>query len=272
MLETQRHAIILELLNNEGSASLKNLIREVGASEATLRRDLVKLAARGELRQVRGGAVSLDLQKNTARRLRLEGSAFDTNVEVEVAAKRAIAKCAVDSCEDGESIIINGGTTTFHMSNYLQNRSMSILTNSLALGVELIERSANRVMFPAGEANRKLNFILNPLDDSVTDSFRASKYFLSSRGVNPRGVQEADPLVALAEQRLSKLAQQTILLVDATKIGKSSSYAAFDLDHIDRVITDDRATKEDLRMFADHGVEVTIADRAEHQRNAEYTA
>lgn len=272
MLETQRHELILKLLEEQGTVSLHVLIDEVGASEATLRRDLIKLAERNELKQVRGGAVSMSRQERPVRRLRLSGSSFNNNMEKEVAAKRAIAKCAAKLCEDGEAVIINGGTTTYYMGEFLRDKELSILTNSLALGVGLIESSANRVMFPAGEASRKLNFILNPLDDTVTDAFRASKYFLSSRAVSHRGVMEADPLVALAEQRLSALAEETILLVDATKIGQSSSYASFELSRIDKVITDDRVRQQDLDLFADNNVEVVIVERIKNQTNAERKA
>lgn len=272
MLETQRHEIILKLLEEQGAVSLRTLTNEVGSSEATLRRDLIKLAERDELKQVRGGAVSMTRQERPIRRLRLSGSSFNNNMEKEVAAKRAIAKYAANLCQDGEAIIINGGTTTYYMGEFLRDQTLSILTNSLALGVDLIENSVNRVIFPAGEASRKLNFILNPLDDTVTDAFRASKYFLSSRAVSHRGVMEADPLVALAEQRLSALAEETILMVDATKIGQSSSYASFELSRIDKVITDERVRQQDLDLFADNNVEVVIVQRSESHANVECKA
>lgn len=268
MLEAQRHSMVLEMLATHGTVSLKMMIREVGASEATLRRDLIKLANGGELRQVRGGAVSIELHKKPISRLRLEGSAFQSNMQKHIGAKQAIARCAVALCEEGEAIIINGGSTTFFMSNFLRNHHLSILTNSLAIGVELIEQTNNRVIFPAGEASRKLNFILNPLDDSVTDAYRASKYFLSCRAVSHKGVMEADPMVALAEQRMAALAEQTILLVDTSKIGKSSNYAAFNLTDIDLVITDQRVTPEQLALFDEHQVQVQIAPENALQSSA----
>jgi len=259
MLETQRHTKIMKLLEANGTVSLRSFVNEVGASEATLRRDLIKLAANGDLKQVRGGATSITTKETPVRRLRLSGSSFNANVDIEVEAKRAIAKCAVDLCNNSETIIINGGTTTFHMGEFLHDKKLSILTNSLALGVDLLENSSCRVMFPAGEATRKLSFILNPLEDMVTDAFRASKYFLSSRAVSERGIMEVDPLVAMAEQRLSALAEETILIIDSTKIGKTSSYASFKLSHISTIITDERVRPEDLQLFADHGIKVIIA-------------
>jgi DeoR/GlpR family transcriptional regulator of sugar metabolism len=264
MLETQRHNLIRDLLEEHGTVSIAMLVDEISASEATLRRDLIKLAEQGDLKQVRGGAVLVHEKDRTIRRRHLAGSAFLGNLEREVAAKRAIAARAVELCCDGEAIIINGGSTTYHMGAFLRGHTLSIMTNSLALGVDLIENSNNRVIFPAGEAHRKLSFILNPLEDVVTDAYRASKYFLSACAVSSRGVMEADPLVARAEQRLATQADEIILLVDATKIGSNSSYAAFDLSQIDKVITDDRVNKDALKMFKKYSVEVLVVQSGVH--------
>lgn len=265
MLETQRHVLIMDLLEERGAISLRQLVAETGASEATLRRDLIKLAELGRLRQVRGGAVSEDAGDRLVKRRRLAGSAFLANLEREIEAKRAIAAAAVALCEDGDSIIINGGSTTYYMGAALRERQLNILTNSLSLGIDLIEHSNNRVMFPAGEANRKLSFILNPFEDRTSDVFRASKFFLSASAVSAHGVMEADPLVARAEQRLAGQADRIILLVDSTKIGGNSSFAAFELAEIDSVICDDRVTKEQRKIFADHDIDVEIVRAARTQ-------
>jgi DeoR family ulaG and ulaABCDEF operon transcriptional repressor len=259
MLEMQRQILILDIVDEAKFASLKTLIEETGASEATIRRDLIKLAGKGQIKQLRGGAMSVRTEERLVSRRRLAGSAFLASIEREMAAKQAIAKAAVGLCADGDAIIINGGSTTCQMAEFLIDRELSILTNSLALGVELIERSNNRIVFPAGEANRKLSFILNPFDDPTTDAFRASRYFLSACAVSRKGIMEADPLVARAEQRFAEQADEIILMVDSTKIGRNSSYAAFELSRIDMVITDERIDKASEEMFADHGVEVLVA-------------
>jgi len=260
MIVAQRHNLICDLLEEHETVSIKYLVEETGASEATLRRDLFKLAEEGTLRQVRGGATLTQKVASGWRRKHLAGSAFLANLENEVAAKQAIAAYAAKLCVHGDAVIINGGSTTFHMGAFLKCDALSILTNSLALGVDLVENHDYRVIFPAGEVHRKLSFILNPLEDTVTDAFRASKYFLSTCAVSARGVMEADPLVARAEQRLAMQADETILLVDSTKIGRNSSYAAFDLRQIDKVITDDRLTENDRQTFDEHGVKVLVAE------------
>lgn len=272
MLETQRHNLILDMLDEHGTVSLKALVDEIGASEATIRRDLIKLAELGKLRQVRGGAMLASAEAGTVRRRHLAGSAFLANLGREIDAKRAIAELAASLCNDGDAIIINGGSTTYQMAEGLRGRQLNILTNSLALGIDLIEKSENRVIFPAGEAHRKLSFILNPLEDAATDAFRASKYFLSACAVSAKGVMEADPLVASAEQRLARQADEIVLLVDATKVGRNSSYAAFELKQIDKVITDDRLSSEGRKLFADHGVEMLIAPCPANQSKAERRA
>jgi len=263
MLEAQRHKLICELLEIHGTISLKTLVDEVGASEATLRRDLIKLGEGGALRQVRGGAMRAnDAEFGVRPRRHPGGSAFLASLEREVEAKAAIAEKAADMCAINDAIIINGGSTTYHMGAHLRLKSLSVLTNSMALAADLIENSMNRVVLPAGEVHRKLSFILNPLEDQVTDSFRASKYFLSAYAVSEKCIMEADPLVARAEQRLAELSDEVILLADSTKLCRNGGFAAFKLGEIDKVITDDRIGDAERRMFEAHDVEVIVVRRS----------
>lgn len=272
MLEAQRHKLIFDLLNEHGTVSIKMLVDEIGASEATLRRDLIKLAEKGALTQVRGGAMQASEDVMTLRpRRHLAGAAFLSNLGQEVEAKAAIAEKAVDLCELNDAVIINGGSTTFFMGAHLRLKTMSVMTNSMALAADLIENSMNRVVLPAGEVHRKLSFILNPLEDNVTDSFRASKYFLSAYAVSEQSVMEADPLVARAEQRLAKLADEIILLADSTKLSRNRGFAAFELPQIDKLITDDRIEERTEKILNSQGVEVLIVQR-KAQPNAERSA
>ena len=142
-------------------------------------------------------------KRSTRREVRgIAGRPFSVNEGVNVDKKRAIARAAVELCQDGDSIIINGGTTTFQMVHHLARRRMQILTNSFPIAEHLLRNSKNTITVPGGAIYREQNIILSPFDNDVTRNFYARLMFTSARGISPIGVMEGDPLLIQAEQKL----------------------------------------------------------------------
>src|SRR5688572_3918082 len=133
----RRHKRLLRLLEEQGQATAHQLMQWLPASAATVRRDLAWLAARQQLIRVRGGAQRLQRAGNASLRSR----AFEQNIGENAAQKRAIARHAAGLCADGDTIIINGGTTTFMMADYLTALRLRILTNSFLLAERLLTGS-----------------------------------------------------------------------------------------------------------------------------------
>ncbi|TIQ02310.1 MAG: DeoR/GlpR transcriptional regulator, partial [Mesorhizobium sp.] len=100
------------------------------------------------------------------------------NETLNAAQKRAIAREAVNLCQDGEPIIINGGTTTFQMVHFLTGRRMPIFTNSFPIAEHLLKHSKNTVMLSGGTIYREQNIILSPFDNDVTRNFYARRMFM----------------------------------------------------------------------------------------------
>src|SRR5688572_26904914 len=147
MLERERHALILKLVNDRSIVSVTDLVELLGASEATIRRDLNAMAERGEVRRIRGGAEAL--------RPRLEahlvGMPFSLSQDIRVAQKRAIAKAATELIAPGDSLLINGGTTTFALAEFLTGQELDILTNSFPIAAKLLATSRHRITLPGGQ-------------------------------------------------------------------------------------------------------------------------
>jgi DeoR family ulaG and ulaABCDEF operon transcriptional repressor len=104
-----------------------------------LRRDLAKLEEMGQIKRVHGGVEALNFED----RPHLATRAFDVSQSLNVNSKRAIGRAAAALCQDNESIIINAGTTTFQMVDFLRERKMQILTNSFPIAEALVARSEN---------------------------------------------------------------------------------------------------------------------------------
>jgi DeoR family ulaG and ulaABCDEF operon transcriptional repressor len=215
-----------------------------------------------KLRRVRGGAESIN--PPTVRGL--AGRPFSVNESININQKRAIARAAVELCEDGEPIIINGGTTTFQMVHPLATRRMQVFTNSFPIAEHLLHNSKIDVMLSGGTIYREQNIILSPFENDVTRNFYARRLFMGAQGVSPLGVMEADPLIIQAEQKLIGQADELVLLVDSTKFKSRSSLVLCPISKISTVITDDGISSEALRMLEAADVKVIVVETVADQK------
>jgi DeoR family ulaG and ulaABCDEF operon transcriptional repressor len=257
MHEIERHRIIESEVADRPAVTVGQLVELTGASEATIRRDIAALHVAGRLRRVRGGAEALHPPETVG----IAGRPFSVNEGVNSDKKRAIAREAVALCEDGESIIINGGTTTFQMVHHLAHRRLQILTNSFPIAEHLLKNSKNTITLPGGAIYREQNIVLSPFENDVTRNFYARRMFMSARGVNRLGVMEGDPLLIQAEQKLIDQAEELVLLVDSSKFAQRSSLILCPLARVHIIITDDAIAPRDARLVEQSGIRLIIAGR-----------
>ena len=266
MHEKERHRVILSAIQDRPVVTVIDLCGLTGASEATVRRDIATLHMQKKLRRVRGGAEAMSPQTFTG----LAGRPFALNETINITAKQAIARAAVDLCEDGEPIIINGGTTTFQMVHPLASKRMQVFTNSFPIAEHLLKHSRNTIMLSGGAIYREQNIILSPFDNDVTRNFYARRMFMGAQGIGPLGLMEADPLLIQAEQKLIGQADELIVLVDSSKFANRSSLLLCPLERIDTIITDDKITDRAAAMLesADITLIVTTPGAAAAQASA----
>ncbi len=235
MHEKDRHRVILSAVQERPVVTVADFCALTGVSEATIRRDINTLHTHNRLRRVRGGAEAI----TPPRFVGLAGRTFAVNETMRGPEKQAIARAAVDLCDDGDAIIINGGTTTFQMVHPLAMRRMQVFTNSFPIAEHLLKNSKNTIMLSGGVIYREQNIILSPFDNDVTRNFAARRMFMGAQGLGPLGLMEADPLLIQAEQKLIGQADELVVLVDSSKFESRSSLVLCPLDRIDVVITDD---------------------------------
>ncbi len=259
MHERERHELILRRVEDKPVATVAELVAATGASEATIRRDILALARKQRIRRVRGGAQSIHPAKTQG----IAGRPFVLNMTVNIARKRAIARAAVDLCEDGDSIIINGGTTTFQMAEPLMSRKLDIMTNSFLIAEQLLRHSRNRITLPGGAIYREQNIILSPFENDVTRNFNAKRVFMGAQSVTRAGVTEADPLLIQAEQKLIGQGEELVLLVDSSKFRQRSSLILCPLSRVSLLITDSGLREDDREMIESAGVKLIVVQADE---------
>ena len=265
MLERERHRMILRLLSERSIISVTELVELLGASEASIRRDINALAERGEIKRVRGGAEAL----NPRYEAHLAGVPFAFNQQMSVAQKRAIAREAAKLVSSTDSIIIAGGSTTYALIEFLASHEVDILTNSFQIAAQLLNTSRNRITMPGGTIFREQGLVLSPFVDNTIKNFRATKMFTGCYGISRFGIMQTDPLIVHSETELLDRTEQIIVLADSRKLRQQSAMIVAPISRVATLITDSDAQSKDLEALKAAGVNIIVADITDEDRARE---
>ena len=249
-----RERTILAMIEKRGFVSFRELDRQLIASPATVRRDLERLAVAGRIVRVHGGAKTPDAVASG-----LTGVPFHENIKMHTDAKAAIGKAAAALCKAGESIIIDGGSTTLQMCPHLDGLELQVVTNSLHIVSALMPQTKTRVYVPAGALFREQSILLSPFDDDGSSHYQASKMFIGAAGVGPGGLMQTDVILLQAERRLIARAASVVLMVDSSKFRVRGGQSVCELKSIGTIITDEDISEREARMVKRAGIELICA-------------
>lgn len=251
----ERRKRLLKLLADRSPVTVDELVEHLQSSAATVRRDISWLATRKLLTRRRG---AVELAQDSAQAAAPGRPTFHSNFLHNTDKKRAIARRAAAMCSDGDTIIINAGSTTFMMADFLSDKRLTILTNSFMTARQLLATSDSDVILPGGKIYREHNVILSPFDNDVTEHHYASRMFMSCFGISLLGLIEAEPLLIQAEKRLINQAEKLVVLVDSSKFARRAGLILCALGHIDTVITDTEASDAAVQSLEQAGIKVIV--------------
>lgn len=260
MHASEREQIILSLLEKTGFIAFQALGEQIDASPATIRRDLEKLESAGRITRVRGGARLV--QELGAPDPQLSGIPFHESLSRNLESKRAIGLEAAKLCRSGDSVIIDGGSTTLQMCNHLDGLALQVLTNSLHIVSALLPQARTSIMLPAGTLFREQNIVLSPYEDDGVNRFRASRMFMGAAAAGLHGVMQTDVILIHAERRLIGLADELVLMVDSSKFADQTGHVVCDLENVSVLITDDGITDADAAMVESRVQRLIVASRS----------
>ncbi|NYT39697.1 DeoR/GlpR transcriptional regulator [Sphingomonas sp. R-74633] len=257
----ERDSLILDLIGKTGFVSFKSLEASVAASPATLRRDLDRLEGKGVIQRVRGGARLVDDESAGERTdvQSLAGVPFHENIDRNRKQKEAIGRAAAALCQPGESIIIDGGSTTLQMCRHLAGLNLQVLTNSLHVVSALLPQPGTRIAVPGGSLFREQNIILGIGGEECMPRVHAPRLFMGAAFVGAQGVMQADVVLAAAERQMIDRAEWVALLVDSSKFAAPSGSVVCGLDELDVIVTDAAISDAHARMIEQAGVKLIIA-------------
>jgi DeoR family fructose operon transcriptional repressor len=251
MQPEERQHRIAEFLQKVEFAALEEIASQVGASLSTVRRDLDVLEGAGNIQRTHGGARLINPRTDE-----FTFTARDTH---QLAEKEAIGRAASELVPANQSVIIDAGTTVYHVAKNLESKAPQIITNSLP--VANLFASANRVevVVSGGVIYPRLGVLVGPLAVESFKKIHADVAVMSAGGISIEGVTNSHGLLIDIQRAMINAAQKVIFCFDHTKLGRKSVSPLCELDCIDTIVTDSAAPADLLNQLRGQGIEVVVA-------------
>jgi DeoR/GlpR family transcriptional regulator of sugar metabolism len=233
---------------------LDSLARTLNVSQSTVRRDVELMAEKGLARRTHGGVIWLGERTGPAR-----SYVFDQRLEDHLDAKRQIALAAAKLVQPGQTVLIDGGTTTYYLAEALAGRSLQLVTNSLPIAQIFLNDDKVEVILTGGLLYPRYGVFLGPSAESMLATIHASMLFLSVAGVHESHLYNQNLLLVHSERKMMEQAQQIILLADHDKFGQQALVRLCELKDIDIVVTDAGLPAAEQQAVRDAGCELIVA-------------
>jgi DeoR family transcriptional regulator, fructose operon transcriptional repressor len=252
MKATERQIKIRQMLTTQDFVDLETLCRELETSESSIRRDLDILEQERVLRRVYGGAVSM--QPTPAR-------AFDYSTESARSSeqKNRIARHAAGLIEDGQTVILDGGSTVAAVARELSAKQLHIITNSLPIAESFESLRNIELTLTGGYFEPRLRVMLGPFCEQMLGAIRADTLIMGIGSVTESGFCNNNTLVVGSEQKMIEIANKVIIVADSTKFGRGGMIPVAPLSAADILVSDSGLAKNYVDMLSASGIQVMLA-------------
>jgi DeoR family transcriptional regulator of aga operon len=248
---TERLAAVLERLSSNGSVGVRELADGLGASPATVRRDLQYLQEQRLLQRSHGGAVA----HGTLYELPLRYRGGRAREE-----KRRIALEAVQRVDDNATVALTGGTTTTEVARALVDRhELVIVTNAINIASELAVRQNLKLIVTGGVARSASYELVGSLAEATLADLHIDVAFVGVDAISGRaGLMTHDEVEAHTNRALIVRSSSVIVVADASKVGRAAFARICDLDDVSELITDAGADEDAVEALRSAGLTVTV--------------
>lgn len=252
--EERKHRLEAYLQDVE-FASLEDLAKHVRASASTVRRDLTLLEAHGGLKRTHGGARIV-----TPKTDEFTFSARDTH---QLAEKDAIGRTCAELIKPNQSVIVDAGTTAYHVARFLEEKSPQIVTNSLPVANLFAAAGRVELVLSGGVIYPRLGVLVGPIAVEAFSKMHADVAVMGGGGISLEGITNSHGLLIDIQRAMIQAAQRVIFCLDHTKFGRRSVSHLCGLEPIDVIVTDSHAPADLVQQFRAKGIEVVVAPGAE---------
>jgi DeoR/GlpR family transcriptional regulator of sugar metabolism len=252
-LPARRRSELLRAARKRGAITVTELAEEFAVSLDTIRRDLDYLAGRGLLTRTHGGAVAVDafLERDAPYTLRLNARASE---------KARIGRAAAALINDGETLIVNGGSTARAFAAALgERRRLTIVTNNLGLPSEVPENVARSIYLLGGHVRQDLQVTIGAVGFPQAGPIKADTAILGVGGISTEGLSTTMLEEAAMMAAMISAARRTVVIADAAKFGAVVFAHIAPLDRVDVIVTDELPPTDLAQALEAAGVEVMVA-------------
>ena len=251
MNQIERLRAIQDALSRLDFVSLEDLCAALGVSRATVRRDLIQLERNRNIRRVHGGAMSTSSREDALDYRRLAVSCQEE--------KMRIGRIAAEQIQDGQTVILGGGSTVAEAARCLLARPIQIITNSIPVAQIFWECRQTEVTLTGGSLYPRLGIQFGPICERMLQSISADAAILGIRGITADGLSDSSTLVVGSIRAMMKSAQRVVILADHTKFGRNAMVHVADLAELSQIISDNDLAQEHRQLLDERGVSYLLA-------------
>ncbi|WP_138418275.1 DeoR/GlpR family DNA-binding transcription regulator [Aquibacillus sediminis] len=253
LFEQERQQKITNYVEKNGRASVQELCKEFEVSESTIRRDLKVLEDNELIQRAHGGAIA----KNGVNFEPTFSEKSDRFLEE----KKAIAKKAVEFIHEGDTVLLDAGTTTRLLVDEMKALSIiTVVTNSVVFANELENYPKIEVVLLGGKLRTETLALVGPLTELCLNQIHVDKGFIATNGIDLEvGLTTPNLTEAATKRKMIEQSNQVIVMTDHSKFNRHSFAKFGTIEQIDYCITDDKAPNEVLRALEQKGIKTIMS-------------
>jgi DeoR family transcriptional regulator, fructose operon transcriptional repressor len=226
----ERRSKLLEIVRSRGFASLLDLAGVLQVSESTVRRDLEILEETGAIQRTHGGVFYTGPSPKLSH--------FEVRQQSNWSRKRKIAVAASQLIDDGDTVLLDGGSTTYELAQLLVGRTLQVVTNSLPVATLFTSSESGDLVFIGGNVHTYTGVTLGPYANTMLAGLNVRRAVISVAGVNEKGYYNSNPLLVETEKAMMAAADEVIVVADSTKFGHASLARLCELGAIHTLVVD----------------------------------
>ena len=255
MLVEERRSRLANLVRTLRFASLIELAEELDVSESTIRRDLERLEEQGTAKRIHGGVLYSGSEPMLPH--------FEARKPSQSARKTRIAQVAAELVDDGDTILLDGGSTTYEVARLLVGRPLHLLTTSLPVANLFASDGASELIFIGGNICSRTGVARGPLADEMLGKLSVGKTILSVAGITDEGFYNNSVMLVGTERAMMRSAGEVIVVADSSKFGRKSLARLCELSQVGTLVVDHYITEDWRAKVLAAGVKLLVAAAAE---------
>lgn len=258
LFREERLRLIMEMIYDKKKVFVNELSEKYGKSSSSIRLDLAELESRGLINRTHGGAILIDdIKQDYVANKNLIRLRDETNKSE----KKRIGKATLELINDGDSILIDGGSTTYYVGKYLKEKhGLTIITTSLHMLPLLSEIHDAKIFITGGLVHREYDDLIGEIPVDTIRRFNPDCAIIGMDGISlSHGLTIADPSIAQIKRQMIEVSKTAIIVADSSKFGKVCLLHIADLNGVDAIVTDDGIPVDFVQAIEEIGVKLILS-------------